>query len=130
MQTQATLAASKRREHYFRKSRVSFFFRFLWYKGKEGGRLKSVTIAQRDFGFAPRTILKLCVIEKLLKRHAVIQPPPSRPKLVALIEEGKIEGYKSEDLNCYFVFEDSFNAWLYRTAPPAPAGNDAQAVAA
>ncbi len=83
-----------------------------------------MTIAQRDFGFAPRTILKLCVVEKLLRRHGCIQPPPSRPKLVALIEEGKIEGYKSEDLNCYFVFEDSFNAWLRRTAPPSPSPLD------
>jgi hypothetical protein len=79
-----------------------------------------VSIAQRDFGFAPRAILKLSYVEYLLKRHGVIHPVPSRPKLIALIEEGKLEGYKNEDLNCYMVFEDSFLLWLRRVAPPAP----------
>jgi hypothetical protein len=81
---------------------------------------RAVTIAQRDFGFAPRNILRLCEVEKLLKRHGVIRPVPSRPKLVALIDEGIIDGYKNEDFNCYVVFEDSFMAWLRKTAPPAP----------
>lgn len=80
-----------------------------------------MTIAQYNFDFAPRPIVKLCYVEQLLRKTGLIRPVPSRPKLVALIEDGTIEGYLNEDLNCYVVFEDSFNAWLRRTtAPPAP----------
>ena len=77
--------------------------------------------------FKPRTILKLSCVLDLLK--GVIEPTPSRPKLIALIDEGLIEGYYNQDLNCYFVFKDSFEAWLRRTAPPSPS-TPVQSVAA
>lgn len=93
-----------------------------------------VIVRQRQFhfefalDFAPRAIIKLsCVLELL---QGVIEPRPSRPKLIALIDEGVIEGYFNKDLNCYFVFRDSFEAWLRRTAPPSPSPASSRTVAA
>lgn len=96
------------------------FYSFYGIRILKLGVARAVTIAQRDFGFAPRSVMKICTVRDLLRQHGTIKPVPSRPKLIELIEDGRIEGYYNEDLHCYVVFEDSFLAWLRRTAPPAP----------
>ena len=63
-----------------------------------------------EFGFAPRPILRLSHIERIIRRYRLIVPAPSRPKLIALIEEGKLEGKRTE--YGWVVFEDSFQAWV------------------
>ncbi len=69
---------------------------------------------QYDFGFAPRPILRLCFIEEVIKKHGLITPAPSRPKLIALIEEGEMEGKKTDF--GYVVYEDSFRDWMRKMA--------------
>lgn len=61
-------------------------------------------------GIETRTQLRLQFVEQQIRKHRLIVPAPSRPKLIKLIEEGKLEG-KRTDFG-YVVFEDSFEQWV------------------
>jgi hypothetical protein len=65
---------------------------------------------QYNFGFPIRTALRLGEIEDILRQTRVLVPIPSRPKLIALCEEGKLEGRRTEF--GWIVYEDSFKAWV------------------
>ena len=80
----------------------------------------TAAIRQYDFGFAPRTTLKIGFVEELIKERRLIVPCPARNTLIELIDEGVIEGYLNHDLSCYVVFEDSFLAWLRSRTVSAP----------
>lgn len=71
---------------------------------------------QYDFGFGIRRTLRLVRVEEILRQSGVIDPVPSRPYLIAQIEEGKLEG-KLTDFG-YVVYEESFKQWVadYQTA--------------
>jgi hypothetical protein len=60
--------------------------------------------------FSPRPMLRLSVIEQTIRANRVLVPPPSRPKLIALIEEGRLQGKRTE--YGWLVFEDSFLNWI------------------
>jgi hypothetical protein len=60
--------------------------------------------------FSPRPMLRLSVIEQTIRANRVLVPPPSRPKLIALIEEGRLQGKRTE--YGWLVFEDSFHNWI------------------
>jgi hypothetical protein len=60
--------------------------------------------------FSPRPMLRLSVIEQTIRTNRVLVPPPSRPKLIALIEEGRLQGKRTE--YGWLVFEDSFLNWI------------------
>jgi hypothetical protein len=60
--------------------------------------------------FSPRPMLRLSVIEQTIRANRVLVPPPSRPKLIALIEEGRLQGKRTE--YGWLVFEDSFLTWI------------------
>ncbi|HEX8500775.1 MAG TPA: hypothetical protein VF659_09300 [Pyrinomonadaceae bacterium] len=68
-----------------------------------------------DFGTKARPRLRLSHVEAILRATRVINPIPSRRTLIRRIEDGTLEGYKSE--YGYYVFEDSFKAWLLSLHP-------------
>lgn len=70
-----------------------------------------------DFGFEIRPALRLSEVEKILRRLRVITPVPSRPTLIALIEDGTFEGRKLS--HGWVVYEDSLKAWVKSLQPEA-----------
>jgi hypothetical protein len=70
-------------------------------------------MAQQPLHAKPRTKLRLGEIERLIKEHKIIVPPPSRPTLVKLCENGTFEtvGSRATSLG-WLVYEDSFWKWV------------------
>ncbi len=65
------------------------------------------------FDFSPRPVLRLMEIDRLIRKHRILTPPPSRPKLIALCEDGTFE--TAGDVPTTFgwlVYEDSFLRWV------------------
>jgi hypothetical protein len=60
-----------------------------------------------------RPVLRISEVEKLIKRHRVIIPAPSRRTLQRMCEEGTFEsvGQKATKLG-WLVDEDSFLQWI------------------
>lgn len=65
---------------------------------------------QYDFGFKVRPTLRLSTVQKILRDCRAFDEVPSRPYLIGLIEEGVLEGKRSDF--GYLIFEDSFNNWV------------------
>lgn len=63
--------------------------------------------------YRPRVKMRLSEIERLIKKHRIIVPPPSRQTLIKLCEDGTFEttGGAPTPMG-WLVFEDSFLAWL------------------
>jgi hypothetical protein len=59
-----------------------------------------------------RTKLRLSEVERLIRKHRILIPPPSRPTLIGLCEDGTFEtaGGKVTKFG-WLVYEDSFWAW-------------------
>ncbi len=70
-----------------------------------------------DFGFEVRPCLRLREIELILQRARVVSPVPSRPTLIAMIEDGRLEGRRLS--HGWVVYEDSFKAWVKSLQPEA-----------
>lgn len=74
--------------------------------------MKTTEIKQ-TFDFRPRTKIRLSEIERLITKHRIIIPPPSRQTLIKLCEDGTFE-----TVGCgptaigWLVFEDSFTQWV------------------
>jgi len=68
-----------------------------------------------QFGFTHRPALRLSRIEEILKQTRIIEPVPSRPTLIKLIEAGTLNGHKVG--NAYLVDEESFHAWVKSVHP-------------
>lgn len=70
---------------------------------------------KQSFTFRPRVKIRLSEIERLIKKHRIIVPPPSRQMLIRLCEDGTFEtaGQRPTPMG-WLVFEDSFLAWLKR----------------
>ncbi len=78
-----------------------------------------------EFGFDVRPALRLREIELILRRTRIITPVPSRPTLIAMIEDGRLAGRKLS--HGWIVYEESFKEWVksfqpaaYETIPPPP----------
>ena len=58
-------------------------------------------------------MLRLAEIERLMKEHRIIVPPPSRRVLTKMCEEGQFEtaGDRPTSLG-WLVYEDSFWRWV------------------
>ena len=71
------------------------------------------TPLKQPFEFRPRVKMRLSEIERLLKKHRIIVPPPSRQTLIKLCEDGTLEtaGDRPTVMG-WLVFEDSFLSWL------------------
>jgi hypothetical protein len=65
---------------------------------------------QYKLDLKPRPLLRLSAVEQIIRANRLIVPPPSRPKLIALIEEGRIEGKRTD--YGWVMFEDSFLKWV------------------
>ena len=70
-----------------------------------------------DFGFTHRPALRLSRVEEILKQTRVIDPLPSRRTLIRKLEEGTLDGKKTE--SGWIVYEDSFRAWVRSYQPEA-----------
>lgn len=59
-----------------------------------------------------RVKLRLSEVERLIKKHRIIVPPPSRPTLVSFCEDGTFETAGSQPTSLgWLVYEDSFWKW-------------------
>lgn len=65
-----------------------------------------------------RRLLRLREAEQHLRKLGMFENPPSRQKLIALIQCGRLDGYYSDDLYCYLVFEDSLTRWVADSLNP------------
>ncbi len=72
---------------------------------------------QYDFGFEVRPSLRLSRIEEILQQTRIVDPLPSRQTLINLIEDGTLDGKKT-NLG-YLVYEDSFKSWVRSLQPEA-----------
>ncbi len=62
--------------------------------------------------FMPRPKVRLSEIERLIKKHRIIVPPPSRQTLVRMCEDGTFETAGNGPTSIgWLVFEDSFIKW-------------------
>ena len=60
-----------------------------------------------------RPKLRLSEVERLIKQHRIITPPPSRATLAHLCEDGTFETSGGRATNIgWLVFEDSFWSWV------------------
>jgi hypothetical protein len=57
--------------------------------------------------------VKIGVVEMRLRR-LFFDSAPSRPTLIAMIEDGTFAGYQDERNGYWYIFESSFNAYLLR----------------
>ncbi len=79
----------------------------------EGIEVMETRPMKQTFEFSPRVKIRLSEIERLIKKHRIIVPPPSRQTLIKLCEDGTLETAGSgPTLIGWLVFEDSFHAWL------------------
>ena len=67
---------------------------------------------QQILDFQPRTKIRLSEVERLIRKHRIIVPPPSRQTLIKFCEDGTFEtsGKKPCAIG-WLVFEDSFIKW-------------------
>lgn len=67
---------------------------------------------KQTLDFTPRPKIRLGEVERLIKRHRIIVPPPSRQTLVRMCEDGTFEtaGNGPSSIG-WLVFEDSFQKW-------------------
>lgn len=68
-----------------------------------------------NFGFTPKPLMRLQRIEEILRQEEIFDPIPSRPTLIALIEQGTLEGVKTR--GCWLVSRHSFVAWVKSFQP-------------
>ena len=67
---------------------------------------------QQLLDLKPRPKLRLSEIERLIRKHRVIVPPPSRRALIAMCEDGTLETVNHRAGEAWLVFEDSFLKWV------------------
>lgn len=68
---------------------------------------------KQTLDFHPRTKIRLSEIERLIKKHRIIIPPPSRQTLIKLCEDGTFETVGGGPTAIgWLVFEDSFTQWV------------------
>ena len=60
-----------------------------------------------------RTRLRLTEIDRLIRKHRLIVPPPSRQALLRMCDEGVFETAGNAPTRLgWMVYEDSFWAWV------------------
>ncbi|MGD9629198.1 MAG: hypothetical protein AB7V18_08130 [Pyrinomonadaceae bacterium] len=60
-----------------------------------------------------RTKLRLSQVERLIEKHRVIVPPPSRRTLINMCEDGRFETASNPPGPLgWLVYEDSFWSWV------------------
>ena len=61
----------------------------------------------------PRTKLRLGEIDRIIRKHRIIVPPPTRKTLIGMCEDGTFETVGTAPTKMgWLVFEDSFLKWV------------------
>ena len=71
-----------------------------------------MNITKHILDLKPRPKLRLAEIERLIRKHRILIPPPSRRSLVALCESGRLETTPRRNGQTWLVYEDSFLRWV------------------
>ena len=72
---------------------------------------------KRLLTFNPRPKLRLVEIERLIRKHRIIVPTPTRHSLIGMCESGDFEAIKFPTTgrgSRWLVYEDSFLDWVKR----------------
>jgi hypothetical protein len=68
---------------------------------------------KRLLDISPRPVLRLSEIDRLIRKHRILVPAPSRPTLIAFCLEGVFETVGNQPTKFgWLVFEDSFLNWV------------------
>ena len=68
---------------------------------------------KRTYDIKIRPKLRLSEVERLIKTHRIIVPPPTRHTFIKMCEEGSFETLGTKATNVgWLVFEDSFWKWV------------------
>ena len=60
-----------------------------------------------------RPVVKLSEIERVIRKHRIMLPPPSRQTLIRMCESGVFETVReSPGRSGWLVYEDSFIRWI------------------
>jgi len=60
-----------------------------------------------------RPVMRLSEVEKLIKRHRIITPPPSRKTLQRMCEDGTFDAVGNATTSLgWLIYEDSFLRWV------------------
>lgn len=77
-----------------------------------------LTLPRIRFDYRPRTALRLARVETILHEERVMDPVPCRMTLIGWIEDGTLEGKKTE-MGFWIVYEDSLDAFVRKLQPAA-----------
>jgi hypothetical protein len=84
-----------------------------WVPGLYTSQNTNMHETQQLLDFNTRTKLRLSEVERLIRKHRMIVPTPSRKKLIELCEEGVFEtANRRTNREPYLVYEDSFLEWM------------------
>lgn len=67
---------------------------------------------QQLLNLSPRTVLRLSEVERLIRIHRIIVPPPTRRALIHMCEDGTFETVPRERREPWLIYEDSFLRWV------------------
>ena len=84
----------------------------IYQAGETLGAQKTMNTTQRLLHLAPRPTLRISEIERLIRVHRIVVPPLSRRTLYDMCEEGIFEFAPRKQTGGYYVYEDSFLAWV------------------
>ena len=60
-----------------------------------------------------RPVMRLSEVEKMIKRHRIITPPPSRKTLQRMCEDGTFDAVGNAPTSLgWLIYEDSFLRWV------------------
>jgi hypothetical protein len=60
-----------------------------------------------------RPVIRLSEVEKLIKRHRILTPPPSRKTLQRMCEDGTFDAVGNAPTTLgWLIYEDSFLRWV------------------
>ena len=71
-----------------------------------------MTITKRLLEMSPRPKLRLSEIDRLIRRHRIMVPPPTRRILIGWCEDGTFETAPHRHGQSWLVYEDSFLEWV------------------
>jgi len=68
---------------------------------------------KQQLDLSPRTKLRISEIDRLIRKHRIIVPPPTRRALTAMCEDGTFETVGTTPTKMgWLVYEDSFLKWI------------------
>lgn len=81
-------------------------------KDMEGGDINVMKHSHDSKNTRVRTKLRLGEVERLIRQHRIVVPPPSRTTLIEMCEDGTFEtaGNSATRIG-WLVYEDSFWRW-------------------